>query len=109
MKTPSGAIIQTGTVRSTQFGVHQMTRLLAGIAIGLFGGYLITKAFEKKRPTVTDAERAEGPPAYRIAGDIVNMCDTMRPILITFRESLEDRTLSPTELYSLYQQVNRLT
>ena len=85
-----------------------MVRILGGIAIGLVGGYLITKAFERK-PSVPTAAEAEGPPAYRIAGDIVHMCDTMRPILVDFRRSLQDRSLSPAELYSLYQQVNQLT
>ena len=86
-----------------------MTRILGGIAIGLLGGYLITKAFEKKAPVPTAAERTEGPPAYRIAGDIVNMCDTMRPILVDFRRALADGSASPAEIYSLYQQINRLT
>jgi len=86
-----------------------MVRILGGIAIGLVGGYLITKTFEKKPPVPTAAEQAEGPPAYRIAGDIINMCDTMRPILFDFRRALEDGSASPAEIYGIYQQINRLT
>ncbi len=87
----------------------------AGIGAGFIGFKLLsTTGIPVIGVSGAPPDRAAGaPPIRRIAEDMINMCDEFRPVLrqmvvATAPGSESGQDISTGELYSLFQQMNRL-
>jgi hypothetical protein len=78
------------------------------IAIGFVGGWAVGQAFAPKAYAATPAQSRQIP-AARMATNILDICDTIRPALVRFQEAYRDGHMSAAELYQIYQEINALT
>lgn len=84
----------------------------AGIGIGyLLGRYLLPLATGAtvNLPPPGPVAPDNRPEINRIAGDLINVCDKLRPTLRQLQVDTNDGSLSAQDLFRLTQQVSQLT
>jgi len=79
------------------------------LALAFAGGWILGQSMIPVGWIPRPAARTTEPSVYRMTGEVLDLCDTMRPALMQFRQAYQDGHLTAQELWSLYQQVNRLS
>jgi hypothetical protein len=90
--------------------MKQSTKMAIGI--GLMGGalgYVLGRLTAPPRLPPGERVAPDVPALQRIAGDIVYMCDQVRPTALQLQAALaDDRQIDASEAFAIMQQAGRL-
>jgi hypothetical protein len=85
-------------------------KVIGGVVIGFVAARYLLPAVGLGGKAVAETSTSAGrPPMARIADDTLYACQQLRPVLTQLREVTQDRELSVSDIWLMYQQVNRLT
>ena len=84
-------------------------KTIAISVVGGFVGYMIGRATGPCPAVSAGRDAPDIPALQRISGDLVYMCDQIRPIALQLESALaDDQEISTSEAYALWNQMRRL-
>ena len=83
--------------------------LVAGMVLGGAIVYGVTRLRRNNLPSTQQQQLGQEPDVSRIAGDFMNACDDLRPLMAELQRSGADGSLSPADIFAIVQAARPLT